>query len=85
MSAVRYFFLETVLLRAGIKKGDIAKLLNCSKPTVWSRFKGTSDFTLKEAITIRDLISEKLDEDIDLERLFQTEEIENESELNDKE
>lgn len=85
MSAIRYFYLETALLRAGVKKSEIARLLNVSKPTVWSRFKGTSDFSLSEAIKIRNYICEKLDENIDLERLFQTEEIENESELNDKE
>ena len=83
MSAIRYFYLETALLRAGVKKGEIARLLNVSKPTVWSRFKGTSDFSLLEAIKIRNYICEKLDENIDLERLFQTEEIEEEL-LNDE-
>ena len=84
MSAIRYFYLETALLRAGVKKGEIARLLNVSKPTVWSRFKGTSDFSLPEAIKIRDYICEKLEENIDLERLFQTEEIEGEELLNDE-
>ena len=74
-NAVRYYNLESAMLRAGVKKNDLAELLNVTRPTIWNKFKGFSEFTLNEALKVRDLISERLDEDINLEDLFKSENV----------
>lgn len=50
---VIFFNLETEMLRAGITRAKLAKILNLSPVTVSSKFNGKTEFTLKEMNQIR--------------------------------
>ena len=72
-SGVRYYNLEAAMFLAGVKKADLAELLDLSIPTIYTRFKGTTDFSFKEALEIRDYLTNKigLEDELTLEYLFE--------------
>lgn len=48
--------LKKVLDDRGIKLSKIAEVLGLSKPTIWSRLHGKSEFTVREANMLKDFL-----------------------------
>lgn len=61
-----YYNLEAEIARKGIKKKNIAKILNIQLSTLSVKLSGKSDIKLREALMIKSI----LDVDIPLEELF---------------
>lgn len=74
-----YCFLEEYAHRRGVKKKDIAQLLGVSPKTIWNKLRGANDFTLGEAIKIKNRffpdmpIEEIFKREVPIEQLFERE------------
>ena len=76
MRKKKFYNLERLMRSAGIKKTELARLLNVTRPTIYHKFNGSSDFTLEEAIKIKEFIERRLDVKwMNLFELFEFDEI----------
>ena len=46
--------LSAEMERLGVNRSDLQNLLSCSSKTVWNKLNGTTEFSVKEALLIRD-------------------------------
>lgn len=77
--------LKDILKEANITQLDVANKLNIrSLSTVNQKMNNKSEFTVKEAILLRNLIAKKTSKKYSLEELFDTS-IQNQEELTEKE
>jgi hypothetical protein len=64
--------LEIELIRAHISKGDLAKEINISIASLYSKLRGDTQFTLSEVRDIKYLLETKLNKEYSYEYLFKT-------------
>ena len=62
--------LEAELIRAGVSKSELARVLNISRATMSSRFTARTNFKLEEINKIRELLESKLGDTFVVEYLF---------------
>lgn len=53
-SQIAYPNLESAMLENSVRKRDIARLLNRDMKSIWNKLNGRSEFSVSEALKIRD-------------------------------
>lgn len=70
MRTLIYSNLEAELTRAGLKKADLARMINISSTALSSKFTGRTDFTLKQMRTIKRILEKVTAQELTLDYLF---------------
>lgn len=58
------------MVKAGINVSTLAKEMGITAQALYKKFNGTSEFSLKDTIAIRDILSKYTNEKLDIEYLF---------------